>query len=80
MGHNNNSAPLQGQDELLRAVRLIWQPAVRRPDNPAAAGRKERTRFKNICHGSQFKAASPTVHERDGRIQFHLAGMKLERI
>ena len=72
MGHNN-SAPIQGQDELLRAVRLIWQPAVRRPDNPAAAGRKEGTRFKNICHGSQFKA----VHERDGRLQFHLAGMKL---
>ena len=78
MGHTNG--PIQGQAELLRAVRLIWQCADRRPVNPAAGGRKEGTRFKNICHGGQFKAASPSLHERDGRIQLHLAGMKLERI
>ena len=77
MGHNN--APIQGQDELLRAVRLIWQRAVWRPANPAAAGGRGGSRFKNISHGGQLKATSSTVHERGGRIQLHLVGMKFER-
>ena len=66
MGHRN--PPIQGQDELLRAVRLICQRAVRQTVQLEKAGRKELAP-KVQDHGGQFKG-SPSTYERSGNMQF----------